>query len=273
MNNKRGVAMLIVLLTMTVLIAGVSIIARIRATQSLIELRSQNMVQVNDLFLAADSPIRAWLEERSPYAVVDPTIDAPMLLVCDDRIEIPNKSIRVRICAWDQQGMIPRNFEELGLTCKFKASEINWLETPTPGLDLQTAGSTAFPSVKHPSAIGGLAATHHPWPSLSGTTRSRTGVAININTAPISLIEEVFVSYNLGDPIDIFEKRANHEMARVPLSAQNAQQSNIRLVSTSRVWSMRVDVWIDTIRRSCWCVYANQGGQWRLVQRLIIADD
>lgn len=258
---------------MTVLIAGVSIIARTRATQSLIELRSQNMVQVDDLFRAADTPIRAWLEEQSPYAVVDSSLDAPMLLVCDDQVELLNKAIRVRISAWDQQGMFPRNFEELGLAFPFKSSEMNWLDTPTPGLDLQPTGSTVFPSFEYPSAIGGLVATHHPWPSQSGTTRSRTGVAININTAPISLIEEVFVSYNLGDPNNIFEKRTNHEMASVTMSAQNAQQSNIRLVSTSRVWSMRVDVWIDTIRQSCWCVYTNQGGQWRLVQRLRIADD
>ena len=195
-----------------------------------------------------------------------------MIAVSDDRMILGDQEVRVRITAWDQYGMIPRNAEELRIDFG-KHTDIPWKDARFPGLDLSTQQSTIFPSRDRPAAMGGLHATHNPWPTRSGTTRSRSNAAININTAPVELIESVFRTFNLGDPSSIFEKRAQGELAAFTFSAQDARQVSVRLVSISRVWSFRVDVQTGTIHRSSWCVYSNQGGNWKLVQRIGIDDD
>ncbi len=272
MNGRRGIAMLIALMTMPVLIAGVAIIARVQTTGWLIELRSDDTIVAADIFRVADAPIQSWLEVQARYAVVDPTILAPMIAVSDDRMLLGDQEVRVRITAWDQYGMIPRNADELRIDFG-NDTEMPWKDARFPGLDLSTQQPTVFPSRERPAATGGLHATHNPWPARSGTTRSRSNAAININTAPVELIESIFRTFNLGDPSSIFEKRTQGELATITLSAQDAKQVSVRLVSISRVWSFRVDVQIGTIRRSSWCVYSNQGGRWKLVQRIGIHDD
>lgn len=272
MNTRRGVAMLIALMTMTVLIAGITIIARVQTTDRLIEMRADDTIHAQDIFRVANMPIRAWLEEQASSAVVDLAITAPMIHVSDNEIMLGDQAVRIRITAWDQYGMIPRNADELRINLGSDVETV-WKDARHPGLDLSTARPTVFPSREHPAATGGLFATHNPWPTRSGTTRSRSRVVININTAPIQLIEDIFQIFNLGDPSGIFEKRAQGELATFTLSAQDARQVSVRLVSISRVWSFRVDVWIGTSRRSSWCVYSNQGGHWRLVQRVSIDDD
>jgi len=272
MNTRRGVAMLIALMTMTVLIAGITIIARVQTTDRLIEMRAIDVIHAQDIFRIADVPIRAWLEEQASSVVVDPAISAPMIHVSDDEIVLGDQVVRIRITAWDQYGMIPRNADELRINLGSDV-DIAWQDARYPGLDLSTTQPTVFPSLEHPSATGGLFATHNPWPTRSGTTRSRSGAVININTAPVQLIEDIFQVFNLGDPSSIFEKRALGELALFTLSAQDAKQVSVRLVSISRVWSFRVDVWIGMVRQSSWCVYSNQGGNWKLVQRIGIQDD
>ena len=272
MNIRRGVAMLIALMTMTVLIAGITIIAQVKTTDRLIEMRADDMVHTQDIFRVADVPIRTWLEEQASSAVVAPAVFTPMIFIADDEIMLGDQAVRVRITAWDQYGMIPRNSDELRISL---GSDVDtaWQDASYPGLDLSTTQPTVFPSREHPAAMGGLFATHNPWPTRSGTTRSRSGAVININTAPVRLIEDIFQIFNLGDPSNIFEKRALGELAIFTLSAQDAKQVSVRLVSISRVWSFRTDVWIGTMRQSNWCVYSNQGGHWRLVQRVGIDDD
>ena len=272
MRAHRGIAMLIAIMTMTVLIAGVTIIARVQTTDRLVELHGDHMTMAHDLIRSAEGPIQSWLKEKAHEAVVDPVVNAPMIPVSDDQIVLNDQEIRIEITAWDQSGMIPRNADELGIDIE-GSIEIPWNEARFPGLDLSTQNSTVFPSREHPAALGGLNATHNPWPTRSGTTRSRNGAAININTAPTKLLEHIFTAYNLGDPSGIFDSRAQGEPATLSLRVQDARQMSVRLVSISRVWSFRVDVSIGRSRRSCWCVYANQGGRWKLVQRIGIDDD
>jgi len=271
MRTGRGVAMLITLMTMTVLIAGVAIIARVRATSHLISLHAANTVRVQDLLHTSDGPILAWLEEQASHAVVDPAMEIPMLPVLDDRMLLSEQPVRVRITAWDQYGMIPLNAHDLGLDVG--TEDVAWKGARYPGLDLDGGHQSVFPSPESPEAVGGRIATHNPWPTRSGTTRSRSGAAININTASVELIETLFQKLNLGDPSSIIENRAGGEFSSFTLNGQDARQNSVRFLSISRVWSFRIDVWAGTIRRSCWCTYTNQGGHWRLVQRIIIEND
>ena len=266
MRTRRGAAMLIVLMTMTVLIAGTAIIARMRTTNQLISKHATDRIYAQDLVYAAESPIIEWLRENSSHAVVNPDLPAPMIQVLDDRVKLDTQTVRIQITAWDQSGMIPLNANELGL--EMDLDEVPWKKAILPGLDHADSHPTAFPSRESPTAIGGRVATHNPWPTRSGTTRSRSDAVININTAPVDLIEMVFTSFNLGDPGSIFEKRGSGELATYTTQRQDANQKSIRLVSVSRVWSFRTDVWVGTIRQSYWSTYANQGGNWKLVQRI-----
>ncbi len=272
MKAHRGIAMLIAIMTMTVLIAGITIIARMQTTDRLVVLYGDQTTMAHDLIRSAEGLIQSWLNEKAHEAVVDPVVNAPMIPVSDDQIMLDDQKVRIEITAWDQYGMIPRNADELNLNI-LGGLEMPWNEARYPGLDLSTKSSTVFPSREHPVALGGLNATHNPWPTRSGTTRSRNGAAININTAPAKLLEHLFSANNLGDPSEIFESRAQGKLATLSLSLQDARQMTVRLVIISRVWSFRVDVWIGRSRRSCWCVYANQGGLWKLVQRIGIDDD
>jgi len=272
MKAQRGIAMLIAIMTMTVLIAGITIIASVQSADRLVELHRDQTTMAHDLIRSGDGPIQSWLKEVAGMAVVETRGIAPMIPVYDNQIMLEDQEIRIEITAWDQYGMIPRNADELGIDIGDDL-EMSWDEARYPGLDLSTQNSTVFPSREHPAAMGGLIATHNPWPTRSGTTRSRNGAAININTAPAELLEHIFNVYNLGDPSGIFEIRAQGEPATLSLSVQDARQVSVRLVSISRVWSFRVDVWIGRSRRSCWCVYANQGGRWKLAQRIGIDDD
>lgn len=271
MSSRRGIAMLITLMTMTVLLAGVAIVSRIRVTDRLISMHASDGITAMDLVRASESPISSWLQEEAGGAVIEPSQSSSMISVLDENFELEGQPVRIRITAWDQSGMIPSNAEQTGLD--FDGHKVPWKDQSHPGLDQASLTGLTFPSPEHPTAVGGLVATHNPWPSRSGTTRSRSNAVININTAPVELIEECFRRFNLGDPSPIFEKRAAGEMAFYTTEVQDAKQNQIRLTSISRVWSFRVDAWVGHTLRSSWCTYANQGGNWRLVQRIGISHD
>lgn len=270
MRSRRGAAMLIALMAMTILLAGVAIVTRIRVTDQLILNRANNGIVAMDLLRAAENPITSWLREESGSAVIQPDQPNPMIPILEQEFFVDSHPVRIRITAWDQSGMTPANAEQIGLD--LGELEVPWKDQSHPGLDQAVALDFVFPSPEHPNAVGGVIATHNPWPSRSGTTRSRSSAVININTASTELIEENFRRFNLGDPSSIFEKRARGEMAFYTTDAQDARLVQVRLTSISRVWSFRVDAWVGHTLRSSWCTYVNQGGNWRLVQRIGISD-
>ncbi len=272
MRPRRGVAMLLTVLTMTVLIVAVSIIARCRTTKALVVSRARQQLLTDDLMHAAETPIRRWLEEKASGGIVLPALaSAPMTPVLDQELELGESDARIRVTAWDQQGMWPSNAGVIGLR---DAPALHLPEGMTiAGLDTRSSGARLIPSPEHPDAPGGLVATHNPWPTRSGTTRSRAGAVINVNTAPAELLGQLFAVFDLGDPSEIFNQRDRGELAVVSITGTNTRQISVRLASISRVWSFRVDVRVGTLHRSCWCVYANQGGQWVLTQRFVIHED
>lgn len=267
MRSRRGVAMLLVLMTMTVLMVAVTIIAGTRTSSALSELQALDAIQANDLLRASQEPILHWLRSEANQAVVDPSLSAPMAPVLDQAAGSASRKARIRITAWDQQGMWPSNAQELGLE---PPRDVPWHESQNPGIDHVDRDQRIAPSVEYPDALGGLIATHNPWPTRAGSVRSRSGTSINANTAPQALLQAVYAQYNLGDPSQLLASRAQGEWSAVTVSAQDARQRDIRVVSVSRVWAFRIDVWVGTIQRSCWCIYANQGGNWRLVQRFVL---
>lgn len=278
MNTRRGVALLVTLMTMTVLFAGVAIIATVRSTDAITSTHSLEEILVRDLLRSSESPILLWLNNRSSDVVLDPESVAPVVSILNDELMINEKAIRLRITAWDQYGMIPLNADSLGLddALRFSAEEVQWRGSSHPGLDLveEVVGRRGVvPSPEDPDAVGGQVATHNPWPSTSGATRSRSVASLNINTAPRSLVEACYSAFNLGETDLLFEQRLIGEQAVYTASVQDPQQDSLRIVSVSRLWSFRIDVMVGTIQHSWWSTYARQGGSWRLVQRVGICHE
>lgn len=264
--KQRGIAMIIVLFTMTLIMSAVALIARTRTTDHLTRSHAVRDAQLGDLLISSDGPIRVWLEQASQTIVLPPEAESSMIRVLENSFIHQGAEIGIRIYAWDQQGMFPKNSEELGFGSPIKT--VAWKNSDLLGVDEGSAA--AFPTPHNPAAIGGLIATHNPWPTRSGTTRARGGAQININTAPRALIESVHERFNLSDPSWIFEKRSASEFVVLTKQIEGADRTPMSFVSASSVWSFRIDARIGTISRSCWCVYASQGGSWRMVQRVAI---
>lgn len=267
MRSRSGVAMLLTLLASVVIIVGVTIIASVRTREHLTEVQSSDAMRSMQVLRESDRMILGWLNERSKSIVLPPEIDAPIVRVLDDSFTLGRRPATLQITGWDQQGMWPSNAEGLRLNLPLG---IVGAFSDLPNLDQPDTSSSRYPSLATPAAIGGVLATHNPWPSRAGQTRSRGTPAININTAPISLLMQAQSQYDVDDLGEIVQKRNQGSMATLDVTNRAATGQEIRFVSVSRVWSFRIEVTVGLVSRSCWCVYANQGGQWSLVQRMMI---
>lgn len=269
MSARRGAAMLLVLMTCTVLIVGVTIIARARISASITAHQASRLLRCDQLIAGSEQPILYWLGERSSSISLDPSLKTPVERVHSSQMGFDGSLLRVEITAWDQQGMWPSNSDSLGLR-------------PPIGLDREIQASDhlgshdvasgVYPTPAVPDALGGIMATHNPWPARSGQTRRRAAVTINVNTAPQQLLNQINARYNIGDLGVLMDNRSRGEFVAMSQSARNAEGEEIRLVSVSRVWAFRTQITVDQVTRCVWSVYANQGGQWQLAQRTVISE-
>lgn len=255
MNARRGVAMLLVVMTSTVLVVGVAILARTRTTLALTHRQTAASIRIQYLLLGSERPIFEWLGERARDVVVGPGTGAPVVGVLDEEFEIDGQRVRIRITAWDQQGMWPGNSDQLGL------------DPPEPR---HGSADRVFPTSTQPDSTKGVLATHNPWPTRSGRTRSAAIPAININTAPGMLLEQLRAGYPTGDLDTLLEQRQTGARVTVSQTLRTPDGREVRLTGTSRVWSFRTQVSVNKTTLGMWSVYTNQGGQWRLAQRMMI---
>ncbi len=269
MSTRRGAAMLLVLMTCTVMIVGVTIIARAKTSAAITSLQAHRLVRCDQLIRASQQPILHWLDEVSSSATLDPDLGAPVVIVHDTETIDPDGRVRIQLTAWDQQGMWPANSESLGLTPLVQPDQDLQMGYHLGSLEVD---SVVYPSQSSPDTIGGLVATHSPWPTRSGRTRTRGTASINVNTAPQALLDQISARYDVGDLGMLIESRQQSEFVAMSQTVSNAEGEEIQLVSVSRVWAFRAQVAVGNVSRSVWSVYANQGGQWQLVQRTVIGE-
>ncbi len=149
--------------------------------------------------------------------------------------------------------------------------------------DERVAQAENAPDQSGAFALGSLIATHNTARSARRTgRRSRassggSGGVVNVNTAPIELVESAMRTAGRGGIEVVIDARTRGES--VPLGsltddgAQQQQQANTPiLVGSSSAWAFRIDISVGPLTRSWWAIYTNSRSQWECVQRLAITE-
>jgi len=278
-STRRGAALLLVLATLVLSTVSCAIAAQsaavLRATR-----RADSATRIaDDLLRAAEAPIQHWLTSSAPSAVLPLDAEEPRFEVLRDSITLGEFEAELTITAFDQFGMVPwhlagsasplasfipveavrlaRRDEEselpLGLDVfKHQDLPVGWRVYPVAVMDAD----------RH-TAIGALVATHNDSGGDSGG-RGR----INVNTAPRKLLEAAMLDAGRGGIESMLDSRENGKAASFASHSSRHAQQSITLVSTSDVWSFRIDLRVGPVTRSWWCVYSSS----ELVQRLVIPE-
>jgi len=260
-----------------------------------------------DLLLAANDPILEWLNKKSKSLVLPSTATSPAAPVLHQRWSAGEHTFELRITAFDQDGMVSArdvaNGSPLRMTLPtdvrdlVDAAELGDVpEDVAIGLDLFEAATSAahgqvdqravFPLrwdgtsranfvregdvnvvaggdasafVGAASAIGQFVATH-------GSNR------LNVNTAPMEIVEAVFRLTGRGGVEQIAQDRdEGNPVANVPPPAiSNDSTATLpTLVTSSDTFAFRVDIRVNRVRPSWWMIYRRGGERgWSCVQRI-----
>src|SRR5690606_3021562 len=126
------------------------------------------------------------------------------------------------------------------------------------------------------TAIGALVATH--------TGGSGGRATININTAPLPLLEAALREAGAGGLDAILMARAEGKSARIGAigadrtsgptgeTSSGRGSSAVTLTDSSSSWGIRTDISVGPRRCSWWSVWQRRSGAWRLVQRMEIPE-
>ncbi len=275
-RSRRGIALLLVLATLVLAVTAAAGLARV-ATAARLHAESARRATAADALLdAAESPILDWLHRHSGRTVLPPEAASPRVAVLDDAVEFGDQRCRVVITAFDQCGMAPTSWGASWGGAILPADVLDALDRAGeafkahPGLDLLTGDRPTYPCAQESPvpAVGEVLATHNP-------PRPGRPPAVNVNTAPIPLLEAVYAARGLGGLEAVLEARAAGRVASP--GALKAPHDNPRTdddiplpVTMSTAWAFRVDCVAGGLRRSWWCVYADTGSNWERVQRLAI---
>ncbi len=288
-SRRRGVALLLVL-AMIILIVPVAVGFTQRAVLANLEQRLSAQEQVAGSVRAQleAGPLQTWLAEESGKVVVGPEAHTPRVEVLNEKWRHDECAYEVRITAWDQCGMAPRSALTAGsplraavpggILERFDQAESDPRRSEPAGLDQfgigpfamdHSALRSAFPSPDEEDvlSVGAWIATHPVGDSGS----------INVNTAPLPLIEAAMAAAGRGGIEAIIAARREGRVAPLPRALERENQASKshqapRLVGASPSWAVRIDVRVGSSRRSWWSVYRQSSGRWECVQRCVIPD-
>jgi len=265
--------MILVLGATVVLLTAAAAIARVRVSNTLRARSSDSLILAWEVAHASEAPILAWLTNESSDVVLPLDAEFPMIEITDARLSVADVPVSLTITAWDQHGMVPNDaglVDVLPARVADRLDEAPWIEEAHPGLDQGNHGPSVFPSRDHPGALGGIIATHSPSPG-SARGRAGRGAVVNVNTAPVWLLESLLSDSDGFSISDMLADRA----AGDPVSYSGRGEilsDRIRFIGTSTAWSFRIDVETSHARVSIWSVYTRRGGVWNREQQLVIAD-
>ncbi|MCC6909702.1 MAG: hypothetical protein IT430_17335 [Phycisphaerales bacterium] len=282
--RRRGVALLLVL-AMLVLIVPVAVGFTQRALLASVEERVSEQGRVADSIRAQleAGPLQKWLSTESSKVVLDLEATSPRFDVLNERWQLGDSIYEVRITGWDQCGMAPLGSIKAGSPLRAAIpsgilERVNAADAPQAepvgldqfALDLseldRSALRSAFPAPDEDDvlSVGAWIATHPVGENGS----------INVNAAPLPLVETALAAAGRGGIEVIVAARSEGRLAPLPraLENDNSSVSAPRLVGSSSAWGVRIDVRVGSVRRSWWVVYRQSSGRWECVQRLVIPD-
>jgi len=258
--------LLIVMATLVLISAAAAICISASATIQAARRIQTCAMESDDLSRACDRPIQNWLETKSAKVVLPSTAARPCVEVLHDEWSAHGQQYEVAITAFDQCGMAPIGIARSGspLRSSLPSEVLRRLDAVSitadfvAGLDLfvdlldEHRESSPFPcsTVADKSAmascLGAMIATHN-----------RDPVRINVNTAPIELVQAALAMSGRGGIQQIIAARDQGKQAFAAGGSMDAQSSKfaLQLVSASTIWSFRVDIRVGPVLRSWWEIY------------------
>lgn len=302
-TRSRGVALFAVLAALILTVSSLVTLAQLAATTKLQAQFDARTSAANDLLKAAEAPILHWLKTTSAKVVLPADAKVPGLNILHDQLLGGDKKIVLRIQAFDQCGMAPIKIAQSGSPLRLALAqdvlsaldELRLEPDEKPGLDLFVEPASggnhvrAFPTVAddnpvqygadsmpdhEPSAPSMVEERETP-PSIGSSIATHNPGFINVNTAPIDLVEAAMRSAGMGGLEQVIQARSEGKLASAPSpSARFGPPDNARLglVSASPAWSFRIDIEIGSLHRSWWAVYIRESSKWECVQRLAISE-
>jgi len=273
-TSRPGAALLLVLAVLVLTVAALAPLAQLSALSMHDRGTRAAEAGADDLLRAAEAPLLRWLDDHALRATLPPDAAAPAVPVLRDRWTARAETA-LTITAFDQQGMVPLPLigidRALTLVLPDDLRALRSDRGAPAGLDALDVpkGRARFPladAVESPTAAGALVATHAGSPA-----------AINVNTAPMPLVEAALGSRGRGG-LDAI--RAARRAGRLfnPGSGDSKGENPIdgraivEITGVSRAWAFRIDVRVDAVRRSWWAVYAQTGSTWERRQLLAILE-
>ena len=308
---RRGAALLIVLAALILTVTASVSLAGLASTLKMQRKLDRAAIAADDLLLATEAPIIAWLESKSAQVVLPPEVESPRIGVLHDTWTDGEVAYEVDITAWDQNGMLPIKLARYGsalrqalpIDVRRALDRVKTKPDEQPGLDLFLAHVDAtdnemsvFPrsdSTVPLVFVDAFSPTdreyEHPHqPSKSQPTPLAIGAfvathsgadsggegRINVNTAPPEVVEQALRAAGRGGLEVVLAARA--EGRSVPLadlpSSSSSNRTAPQMVGSSSAWSFRIDIRVGPLRRSWWAVYVKSRSTWECVQRLAIAE-
>jgi len=284
---------LIALATLVLVTSAATVLARTASTLRA-ERNAERWTAIADgLLRQADEVIGEWLEEKSSSIVLDPEVEMPAVSVLDDAWDLDGCRYHLTITAWDQCGLVPQELARGGSPLRTVLPEqiLRGMErspgqasgldvygspagSPSPYPALPTSRPTRFgdEAGREPS-LGGESPSGEPPIGAYLATHAAGSPRINVNTAPIALVEQSLRFVGRGGSLEpIVAARSKGLLARVTDGAKDSRkgESRLELVASSNAWAFRIDVRVGAVRRSWWAVYLNTSS-WSRVQRLSIS--
>lgn len=290
--HRRGIALLLVLALLVLIVPLAVGLAQRASVAALNDKVTHHEVMAGSLREQIESgPLATWLSRDSSRIVLPPEARTPRVEILRESWVLDDVECEVRLTAWDQCGMAPLHLVRNGspLRSALPAAILQrldasaWATLSEPfGLDQFSApvDSTAFIPGGVLSAFpsGGDADVHALGAWVTTHPVGSSG-SINVNTAPLPLIEAVMSQAGRGGIEVILSARREGRLATLPAAAATSRGSDQqrsgeapRLVSVSSTWAVRIDVRVGTAQRSWWTVHRQSTGRWECVQRCVIPD-
>lgn len=295
---RRGVAMLLVLLTLVVAVAAAVNVARMSVTGIAAERLSEHQRFAADLLAQGESAATGWLQTESRGVALPPDALTPSLTILHDSLLIGDQQSTICITAVDLTGMVPisalRNGSVLASAIPGDvAAAIRDAVAPF-GPDQLADGDAhrrVYPRHKpaeqrvfgggaldsgpdvpeEPNgevAVTELVAFMTPTPLGRRETQEASPVMLNVNTTPLPLLTRALALSGIDALDQIVAARETGAPASLELTI--GDDAPIRFTSSSPLWAFRIDAKCNSVTRSTWSVFEQRGGSWQLVRRIMI---